>query len=108
VPWCFIRGNEPAISISVSVVTTAGIEFWTSGQPAAEVRPTEVAGFPALVASSLTLDDGCNVLVDVAPGQLVDVQSNSAGANPSIPQAQLCRDAERAAGLAMDTLLSQQ
>jgi hypothetical protein len=107
VPWCFIRGNEPAISISVSVVTTAGIEFWTSGQPTAEIRPIEVAGFPALVALSLTLDDGCNVLVDVAPGQLVDVQSNSAGANPPIPQTQLCRDVERAAGLVMDTLLSQ-
>jgi hypothetical protein len=107
VSWCFIRGNEPAISISVSVVTTAGIEFWTSGQAAAEIRPIEVAGFPALVALSLTLNDGCNVLVDVAPGQLLDVQSNSAGANPPIPQTQLCRDAEQAANLAMDTLLNQ-
>jgi uncharacterized protein DUF3558 len=107
VSWCFIRGNEPEISISISVVTTAGIEFWTSGQAAADIRPVEVAGFPALVAMSQTLDDGCNVLVDVAPGQLVDVQSNSAGADPPIPEDQLCRDAERAASLVMDTLLSQ-
>jgi hypothetical protein len=107
VSWCSIRGNEPAISISISTVTTAGIEFWTSGQAAAELQPVEVAEFPALVARSQTLDDGCKVLLDVAPGQLLDVQSRSAGANPPIPEDQLCRDAERAANLVMDTLLGQ-
>jgi hypothetical protein len=54
----------------------------------------------------LILDDGCNVLVDVAPGQIVDVQVRSAGADPPIPVDQLCRDAERAANLVMETLLS--
>jgi hypothetical protein len=105
---CSIRGNEPAISISISVVTTAGIEFWTSGRAAAEMRPTEVAHFPALQATSQVVDDGCNVIVDVAPGQLLDIQSRSAGADPPIPRDQLCHDAERAAGLVMDSLLSGQ
>jgi hypothetical protein len=107
VSWCSTRGNEPAISISISTVTTAGIEFWTSGQAAAELRPAEIAEFPALVARSQVLDDGCKVLLDVAPGQLLDVQARSAGADPPIPEDQLCRDAERAADLVMDTLLSQ-
>ncbi|WP_170225444.1 DUF3558 domain-containing protein [Pseudonocardia cypriaca] len=107
VSWCSIRGNEPAISISISTVTTAGIEFWTSGQAAGELRPAEIAEFPALVARSQVLDDGCKVLLDVAPGQLLDVQARSAGADPPIPEDQLCRDAERAADLVMDTLLSQ-
>jgi Protein of unknown function (DUF3558) len=103
---CSIRGNEPAISIRISVVTTAGIEFWTSGQAAADIRSVEVAGFPAVVAKSQTLDDGCKVILDVAPGQLLDVQTRSAG-DPPIPEDQLCRDAERAAYLVMDTLLSE-
>jgi uncharacterized protein DUF3558 len=107
VPMCSIRGNEPNLSISIRVVTTAGIEFWTSGQVAAEIRPVQVTGFPAVVAMSLTLEDGCKVILDVAPGQLLDVQSRSAGADPPIPQEQLCRDAEQAAVLVMDTLLSQ-
>jgi hypothetical protein len=106
VPWCSIGGNEPAISVSISVVTTAGIEFWTSGQAAADLQPVEVVGFPALVARSQTFDDGCNVLVDVATGQLLDVQVRSAGADPPIAEDLLCRDAERAASLVMDTLLS--
>jgi hypothetical protein len=105
---CSIGGTGPKISVSISVVTTAGIEFWTSGQAAADLQPAEVAGFPALVARSQTLDDGCNVLLDVAPGQHLDVQTRSSGADPPIPENQLCRDAERAANLVMETLLSQQ
>lgn len=103
---CSIRGNEPKISISISVVTTAGIEFWTSDQAAADLQPVEVAGFPALVATSRTLDDGCKVVMDLAPGQLLDVQTRSAGADPPLQEDQLCRDAERAANLVMGTLLS--
>jgi hypothetical protein len=106
VSWCSIGGTDPAISISISLVTTAGIEFWTSGRAAAEIRPIKIAQFPALEATSQVVDDGCNVLVDVAPGQMVDIQARSAGARPPIPQQQLCRDAERAANLVMDTLLS--
>jgi hypothetical protein len=103
---CSIRGNEPEISISISTVTSAGIEFWTSGRAAAELQSLEIAGFPALVARSETLDEGCKVLLDVAPGQLLDVQSRSAGADPPIPEDELCHDAERAANMVMDTLLS--
>jgi len=44
--------------------------------------------------------------VDTAPGQMVDVQARSAGADPPVPEDQLCRNAEQAAGLVMDTLLS--
>jgi hypothetical protein len=105
---CSIRGNEPAISINISVVTTAGIEFFTTGQTASEVRLIEIAGFPAAVAAPMHTDDSCKVLVDTAPGQMVDVQARSAGADPPIPEDQLCRDAERAASLVMDNLLSQQ
>jgi hypothetical protein len=105
---CSIRGNEPAISINISIVTTAGIEFFTTGQTASEVQAIEIAGFPAAVAAPMRTDDSCKVLVDTAPGQMMDVQARSAGANPPIPEAQLCDDAERAADLVMDTLLNQQ
>jgi hypothetical protein len=104
---CSIRGNEPAMSVNISAVTTVGIEFWTSGEAIADIQAAEIAGFPALVARSRTLHDGCNVLLDVAPGQLLDVQTRSAGADPPIPEDQLCRDAEQAANLVMDTLLRQ-
>jgi Protein of unknown function (DUF3558) len=105
---CSIRGNEPAISFYIQTVTTAGIEFFTTGQTASEVRLIELAGFPAAVAAPMHTDDSCKVLVDTAQGQMVDVQARSAGADSPIPEDQLCRDAERVASLVMDTLLSQQ
>ena len=102
---CSTGGTESPISINISVVTTAGIEFWTSGQAVADLRPVEVAGYPALVAMSPILDDVCKIIVDVAPGQMLDVQARALLADPPIAQDQTCRDAERAAIMAMDTLL---
>jgi hypothetical protein len=103
---CSTRGTESPNSIYVQVVTTAGIEFFTSGQTASEVRLIEMAGFPAAVAKPLNLDDSCKVLVDVAPGQMLDVQARALLQDPPIPQDQVCSDAEQAANMAMDTLLN--
>jgi hypothetical protein len=107
VSTCTISGNERGISFYVQVVTTAGIEFFTSGRTASDVRITEIGGFPAAIAAPKNTDDSCKALVDTAPGQMVDVQARSSGATPPIPQLQLCRDAERAANLVMETLLDQ-
>jgi hypothetical protein len=46
------------------------------------------------------------VVVDVAPGQLLDVQFRDGGCKPPIPQDQVCRGAEQVAGTAMGTLLA--
>jgi hypothetical protein len=106
VPACDIRGFEPrAVATGISLVTTVGIERFTSGELDAELRPIEVQGFPAVVAVPTRFTDYCTVIVDVAPGQLLDVQFRSAGRQPPIPQPQLCRDAETVADAAMTNLL---
>ena len=46
------------------------------------------------------------MVIDVAPGQLVEVQAMDGGRKPPIPQEQLCRDAEEGANAAMTTLLT--
>jgi hypothetical protein len=107
VPACDIRGFEPrAVATGISLVTTVGIERFTSGELDAELRPVEVQGFPAVVAVPTRFTDYCTVIVDVAPGQLLDVQFATGGRQPPIPQPQLCRDAEIVAGAAMTTLLN--
>lgn len=107
VPMCVTSGFEPrAIAVGVSVVTTAGIELFTSGQLAADVRPVTIAGFPAAVAVPTRLAAFCAVVVDVAPGQLIEVQVLDGGRKPPIPQEQLCRDAEQSAEAVMTTLLN--
>ncbi|OLT00077.1 hypothetical protein BJF90_07190 [Pseudonocardia sp. CNS-004] len=86
-------------------MTTVGIERFTTGELAAEIRPITVQGFPAVVAVPTRFTDYCTVVVDVAPGQLLDVQFATGGRQPPIPQPQLCRDAEIVAGEVMTTLL---
>jgi Protein of unknown function (DUF3558) len=107
VSMCVIRGFDPrAIIVSVGLVTTAGIEFFSSGNLAADLGPISLAGFPAAVARPTHYIQFCNVVVDVAPGQLLDVQAQDGGRQPPIPQEQLCQDAEQAATAVMETLLA--
>ena len=87
VPLCVISGFEPrAIAVGLSLVTTAGIELLTSGELLVELRPMQVRGFPALLAVETRNTDSCSVIVDVAPGQLLDIQFRDGGRNPPIPQ----------------------
>jgi Protein of unknown function (DUF3558) len=107
VPLCSIVGNEPrAIIIGVSTVTSSGMELWTSGKLAAAVRPVQVEGFPAVVAVPTRFTDFCSVIVDVAPGELLDIQAGDGGRKPALPQDELCAAAQQAAGVAMGTLLT--
>jgi hypothetical protein len=104
---CVIGGFEPrAIAVGVSLVTTAGIELWTSGELAAEVRPVQMRGFPGVIARPTRFTEYCTAIVDVAPGQLLDIQFRDGGRRPPIPQDQLCRDAKVVAEAVMSTLLA--
>lgn len=105
---CVIGSFEPrAITFSVLLSVTGGIELFFRPGVRSEITPIEVAGFPAIIALPVTIRDFCTVVVDVAPGQVVDVSVANGGRLPPIPQADLCADAERAAGIAMDNLLAQ-
>jgi hypothetical protein len=107
VPMCVTSGFDPrAIAVSVGLVTTAGIDFITADRLAADLDQTTVAGFSAITTRPTRYTQFCNVFVDVAPGQLMDVQALDGGRKPPIPQDQLCLDAERAATEAMETLVA--
>jgi hypothetical protein len=107
VSMCVIRGFDPrAVIVSAGLVTTVGIDFFTSGNLAADLESISVTGFPAAVARPTQYTYYCTVVVDVAPGQLLDVQAQDGGRQPPIPQDQLCRDAEQAATAVMATLLA--
>jgi hypothetical protein len=106
VPACDIRGFEPrAVSVGVSLVTTVGIERFTSGELAAEIRPIMVQGFSAVIAVPTRFTDFCTAIVDVAPGQLLDVQFATGGRQPPIPQPELCLDARVVAEEVLTSLL---
>lgn len=107
VPLCSIRGFRPlAVSVSLSVVTSAGIERFSAGDLDADLRPAWVHDYPAVVAKPQRPADNCTVVVDVAPGQLLSSRIADGGRLPPIPQERLCRDAQTVADAAMGTLLT--
>jgi Protein of unknown function (DUF3558) len=107
IPLCLFGGFRPrSVSLGVAVVTTTGIDLFLSGGLVVDARPIEVSGFPALIAIAPRNTDFCTVVVDVAPGQTLDVNFRLDGRNAGASLESLCQDAERAAGAAMDTLLT--
>lgn len=103
---CIVRGYSPrAVSVGVGVVTTSGIELLMDGQIDADVRAVKVREFPAIVVTPTKFSDFCSVMVDVAPGQILDVQYADGGREPPISQQQLCQGAEQVAGAAMTNLV---
>lgn len=109
VPTCVIGGFEPrAVTVALSVVTTTGIELFTAGELAADVSPIEVHSYPAVLAVPTRSTDWCTVILDVAQGQLLDIQYADGGREPAIPQTDLCRDAKTVAEAVMSTMLDGQ
>ncbi|MDN5931348.1 MAG: DUF3558 domain-containing protein [Pseudonocardia sp.] len=103
---CTAGGYEPvAISVGVTVVTTRGIEVFTGDGVAATVTPIEVRDFPG-VRLVPPRPGYCTAVLDVAPGQLIDVQFRDGGNDETIATPVLCDGAERVAGMVMDTLLA--
>ena len=107
VPTCAISGLEgQPVAVGLGLVTSSGIERWGEGDLEADVRRVAVSDFPAVVVAPRRLTDSCSVEVDVAAGQLLDVQYGDGGGRPPIPQTELCRRAQHLAEVTMGTLLA--
>jgi hypothetical protein len=107
IPLCLFGGFRPrSVSLGVAVVQTTGVDLFLSGNLVADVRRTRASGFPALVAIAPRNTDFCSVVIDVAPGQAVDVNFRLYGRDAGAPVESLCQDAERAASAVMNTLLT--
>jgi Protein of unknown function (DUF3558) len=103
---CLVRGFAPrAVTVSIGLVTSSGIELFTSNELEADVTKHEVEGFPAVVAVPRRFHDFCSVFIDVAPGNMLDVQYADGGRQPPVPQEQLCGGATQTANAAMQNLL---
>ena len=107
VPTCTMSSSsdDPAV-LGIGLVTSVGVERWVEGDLAAATTPDHVEGFPALVAAPSQSEAYCAVEVDVARGQLLDVQFLDAGRQPPLQQAELCFRARAAAEAAVKTLLA--
>ncbi len=104
---CSIRSSVPGVgSVGVALSVTGGIELFLRPRVPAVITPTSAAGFPAVIADPNRFTEFCNVVVDVAPRQVVDIDVANAGNVPPIPEAELCREAGRVAEIVMRNLLN--
>lgn len=101
---CSFRNSTAKVGARLSLVTIESMDVWTSDTAQVRATPVEIAGFPALVIRTPELDLVCNVAVDVAEGQHLDVLYRDDGADPPPSLHQLCAGAERVAEAAVTSL----
>jgi hypothetical protein len=95
---CSVVGTTPTgtVATSTTLVTTAGVDrFDTSGR--IRIVPTRATGFPALVMYPNGSTDYCGIAIDVASGQLIEIQFSDVGSTPPIDQDDLCQNGLRVA-----------
>ncbi|GAA0526533.1 hypothetical protein GCM10011581_13090 [Saccharopolyspora subtropica] len=101
---CSYRNTTGKVGARLALITTEGMGVWTDDTAQVEATPVVIGGFPALVIKTPGLDLSCNVAVDVAEGQHLDVLYRDDGGRPPPPVDQLCAGAQRVAEDAISTL----
>ena len=102
---CSFRSGISGNVMRLALVTVEGIGVWLSENAQVEPVFTTIGGFPAMVIRTPGLDDVCNVEVDVAEGQFLDVMFRDGGNEKKATQDTLCAGAQRAAEAALSALL---
>ncbi|MBV9847388.1 MAG: DUF3558 domain-containing protein, partial [Kutzneria sp.] len=101
---CTIRGTYSGLVARLALVTTDGVQLWTSDQAQVDAKVTVVTGFPGLVVRTPGLVTLCNVEVDLAEGQFLDVLFRDGGSAQPLTQDDLCLGAQRVAEAAVTSL----
>lgn len=101
---CSIRGLESGTVARLALVPNMGVDVWLSDEAQVQTQPVTADGFPAIVVRTPGLTDACNVEVDTADNQFLDVLFRDGGNTPPIPQDTLCQGAQRVAEAAVSSL----
>jgi hypothetical protein len=99
-------GPSRDVRTLVGISTTEGALAWvTDPARTPDTRPAvvQVEGFSAIVLPHPRLPDNCKVVVDTAKGQYLEVSSGQA-AGEGMGSDTFCAEAERVAGMAIQTI----
>lgn len=104
-PECTYLGNEPRdVTMGFTLVTSNGIEALTRpGAVRAEIIPTTVSEFPAVILHLPSLGASCSLNIDVAEGEFLNLVFLDDELPPA-PFEQICEYAKNAAAQALVTL----
>ncbi|MFD1150341.1 DUF3558 domain-containing protein [Saccharothrix hoggarensis] len=98
---CTMRSNISGNVVRLALVTVEGVGVWLSENAQVEATETTISGFPALTVRTPGMDNVCNVEVDVAEGQFLDVLFRDGGNETAAKQDTLCQGAQRVAEAAV-------
>ncbi|MCP2260451.1 Protein of unknown function (DUF3558) [Streptoalloteichus tenebrarius] len=101
---CSLRDGAHGLVARLAVVTDQGIEVWHDDTAQVDAEGVQVNGFPALVVRTPGQETFCNVEVDMADGQFLDVLLRDGGNQKPPPRDELCRGARRIAEAAVASL----
>ncbi len=100
----FKTSTDPRFTYLVTPVPQEGAEVWLKGERNVLVKQVTAGGFGAVETRiGNTATSHCNVVVDVAPGQSLDVQFGL-GTPGALTTDQVCDKAREGAELIMQTL----
>jgi hypothetical protein len=101
---CTIRGTYSGLVARLALVTNEGVGLWTSDEAQVDTKAATIGGFPGLIVRTPGLNTLCNVEVDLAEGQFLDVLFRDGGSLDPITQDDLCLGAQRVAEAAVASL----
>lgn len=101
---CDFRDSTRALTVRIGLVLVQGVGVWLEETAQADAKAATVAGFPAVVVRTAEQTKFCNVEVDVAEGQFLDIQFGDAGNAHPPSLDSLCASAQEVANAAMSTL----
>ncbi|WP_086660912.1 DUF3558 domain-containing protein [Lentzea kentuckyensis] len=102
---CTIRSTTSGNVARLALVLVSGADVWLSENAQVEYTVGSIEGFPAITVRTPDLHDVCNVEIDVADGQFLDVMFRDGGNSTAVQQDHLCLGAQRVAEAAMASLL---
>ena len=103
-----MRGQYSGTTARLALVTTEGIDLWISDEAQVQAEKVVISGFPALIVRTPGLSSACNVDVDMAQGEFLDVLFRDGGNKQTISQDDLCLGAQRVAEASVTNLAGKQ
>ncbi|SEP94544.1 Protein of unknown function [Lentzea xinjiangensis] len=102
---CTIRSTTSGNVARIALVLVSGADVWLSENAQVDYSVSTIEGFPAITVRTPDVHDVCNVEIDVADGQFIDVMFRDGGNSTAVQQDHLCLGAQRVAEAVMAGLL---
>jgi hypothetical protein len=102
---CTIRSTTSGNVARIALVLASGADVWLSDNAQVDYTVSAIEGFAAITVRTPDVHDVCNVEIDVADGQFLDVMFRDGGNSTAVQQDHLCLGAQRVAEAAMASLL---